>query len=75
MTATQKIGTNSAGLLAGIAAMLGGLFALEVLPIAGVLIVLAAMALLLDSLSGLCTARELDAPNLQERQKENQYGG
>ena len=71
----MAIGTSSAGLLAGIPALLAGLFALEVHPIAGVLIVLAAMALLLFSVSELCPAHELDEPNLQKRQKENQYGG
>jgi hypothetical protein len=56
------------GLLAGIPAMLAGLFALEVHPIAGTLIMLAAMALLLSSLSELCRARGIHGPGLQEKQ-------
>ena len=55
--------------------MLAGLFALEVHPIAGTLITLAAMALLLCSVSGLCQASGVDEPNLRDREKENVYGG
>jgi len=55
--------------------MLGGLFALEVHPIAGTLLTLGAMALLLSSLSEFCQARGLNESNLQDRQKENVYGG
>jgi len=75
MTSTWRAAAYVAGLQAGIAAMLVGLFALEVHPIAGTLIVLAAMALLLAFVSELCQARGLDESNLRERQKENTYGG
>jgi len=74
-TSTGRTAAYLAGLLAGIPAMLAGLFALEVHPIAGTLIVLAAMTLLLASLSELCHARGLVESNLRERQKENMYGG
>jgi len=75
MTATWRAAAYLAGLLAAIPAMLAGLFALEVHPIAGTLITLAAMALLLSSLSELCRVRGLDEANLRERKKENVYGG
>jgi drug/metabolite transporter (DMT)-like permease len=75
MTATWRAVAYVVGLQAGIAAMLAGLFALEVHPIAGTLITLAAMALLLSSLSELCQARGLNEPNLRETKKENVYGG
>ena len=54
MTATRRRTTRLAGLLAGIPAMLAGLFALEVYPLAGTLIILAAMALLLSSAAEFC---------------------
>jgi len=75
MTSTWRAAAYVVGLQAGIASMLAGLFALEVHPIAGTLIVLAAMTLLLASLSELCQARGLVESNLRERQKENMYGG
>jgi len=75
MTSTWTAAAYVAGLLAGIPAMLAGLFALEVHPIAGTLLTLGAMALLLSSLSEFCQARGLNESNLQDRQKENVYGG
>jgi len=75
MTSTWRAAAYLAGLLAGIPAMLAGLFALEVHPMAGTLILLGAMALLLSSLSELCQAPGLDESNLPDRQKENVYGG
>jgi len=75
MTATWRAAAYLAGLLAGIPAMLAGLFALETHPITGTLITLGAMALLLSSLSELCQARGLNESNLRDGQKENVYGG
>ena len=75
MTGTWRAAAYLAGLLAGISAMLSGLFALEVHPIAGTLLTLGAMALLLSSLSELCQASGLKESNLHDRQKENVYGG
>lgn len=75
MTSTWRVAAYVVGLQAGIAAVLAGLFSLEVHPIAGTLIVLAAMTLLLASLSELCQAHGINESNLRERQKENVYGG
>jgi len=75
MTSTWRAAAYLAGLLAGIPAMLAGLFALEAHPMAGTLIMLGAMALLLSSLSELCQARGLNESNLRDGQKENAYGG
>jgi hypothetical protein len=58
--------TSVVGLLAGITTLLAGLFALELYPIAGTLITLAAMARLLSSAAEFCQAQETDQPNLQE---------
>ncbi|MFZ3210587.1 MAG: protein phosphatase 2C domain-containing protein, partial [Terriglobales bacterium] len=51
-----RSGTYFVGLLCGVPALLAGLFALEVHPIAGVLVTLAAMALLLSSATELYRA-------------------
>jgi hypothetical protein len=59
----------------GIPALLAGLFAMESHPLAGILIILASMALLLSSLAELCRATGLDEPNLRGKLKENVYGG
>ncbi len=75
MTATRNAWTYLAGLVAGIPAILAGLLALEVHPIAGTLITLAAMALVLSSLSELCQPIGLEELNLRATQKENVYGG
>jgi hypothetical protein len=56
------------GLLTGIPALLAGLFALEVHPISGTLITLAAMTLLLSAAAELCEAREAHEPTLGARQ-------
>ena len=56
MRPMRRSETYLVGLLSGVPALLAGLFALEVHPIAGVLVTLAAMALLLSSLSELCRA-------------------
>jgi hypothetical protein len=67
MTATRGRTTRLAGLLAGIPAMLAGLFALEVHPIAGTLIILAAMALLLSSAAEFCQEHGIYQTYLQEK--------
>lgn len=56
MRVTGRPGTYLVGLVTGIPVLLAGLFALEVHPIAGTLITLAAMALLLSSAAGFCQA-------------------
>ena len=76
MTATWKVRAYLTGALIGIAAMLVGLFALDVNPFASALILLAAMALLLFALSKLCMQEngfknQICRTNI----KENSYGG
>ena len=56
MRAIPRAETYLGGLLTGVPALLAGLFALEVHPIAGTLITLAAMALQLSSAAGFCQA-------------------
>ena len=68
MTVTRKAGPCLAGLLTGVPALLTGLFALDFHPIVGILITLAAMALLLSSLSELCQAHGNQELNLQGKQ-------
>jgi len=63
------------GLLSGVPALLAGLSALEVHPIAGVLITLAAMALLLSAATELCRAPEIHELILRGNKKENTHGG
>lgn len=75
MTATRNIATHVAGLAAGSVAVLAGLLALEVHPIAGTLIALAGNSLVLSSLSALCQAAGPEETKLDARQKENVYGG
>ena len=75
MTATQRRGIYMGGLLISIPALLGGLFALEVHPLAGTLMALAGMALLLSSLSEFCQAPEVGETSLRKKPKESVYGG
>ena len=63
------------GLLSGVPGLLAGLFALEAHPIAGVLVTLAAMALLLSAATELCRALEIQESTLCGNKKENRYGG
>jgi hypothetical protein len=55
--------------------VLAGLFTLEAHPIAGVLVTLAAMALLLCAATELCRAPEIHEPTLRGNEKENTHGG
>ena len=57
------------GLLSGVPGLLAGLFALEAHPIAGVLVTLAAMALLLSAATALCQAPGIHEPDLRRKQK------
>jgi hypothetical protein len=57
------------GLLTGVPALLAGLFALQIHPIAGTLIALAAMALLLSAAAEFCQARETHEPTLGAKQE------
>jgi len=57
-----------AGFLAGVPAMLAGLFALEVHPIRGTLMILAAMALLLSSAAEFCQEHGIYETYPQEKQ-------
>ena len=67
MTATWRV-QNGAGLLIAIPTLLAGLFALEDHPLAGTLMLLAAMALLLAALSELCGAeREMQRADLEQK--------
>ena len=68
MTATRRRTTCLAGFLAGVPAMLAGLFALEVHPIVGTLMILAAMALLLSSAAEFYEAHRIYEAYLQEKQ-------
>jgi len=65
MRPVRRSGTYFVGLLSGVAALLAGLFVLEAHPIAGVLVSLAAMALLLSSVTVLCQAPGIHEPDLQ----------
>jgi hypothetical protein len=62
MRASERKGTYWGGLLTGIPALLAGLFALQVHPISGALITLAAMALLLSAAAELYQAGEAHEP-------------
>jgi hypothetical protein len=62
--ASERGVTYWVGLLTGAAALLAGLFALEVHPISGTLIVLAAMALLLSAAAEFCRVGETHGPTL-----------
>lgn len=53
------------GLLSGLPVLLAGLFALEAHPIAGVLVSLAAMALLLSAATELCQTPGIHEPDLR----------
>jgi len=75
MRPMRRSETCFAGLLSGVPVLLAGLFALEVHPIAGVLVTLAAMALLLLSATELCQAPEIHEPILRGNKKENTHGG
>jgi len=55
--------------------LLAGLFALETHPIVGVLVTLAAMALLLSAATELCRAPEIHELILRGNKKENTHGG
>ena len=68
MTATRRRTTCLAGFLAGVPAMLAGLFALEVHPIGGTLMILAAMALLLSSAAEFCQEHGIYETYPQEKQ-------
>jgi len=71
----RRLGTYFVGLLSGVPALLAGLFVLEAHPIAGVLVTLAAMALLLSAATELCQASGIYEPTLRRNQKENTHGG
>jgi len=75
MTATRRSGTYWLGLLTGITALLAGLFALEVHPLAGTLITLAAMSLLLSSASECQTPGFRKQTCNQNDKEENTHGG
>jgi hypothetical protein len=66
--ASERGVTYWVGLLTGAAALLAGLFALEVHPISGALITLAAMALLLSAAAECCQAPETHEPTLGAKQ-------
>jgi len=68
MRPVRRSGTHFVGLLSGAPALLAGLFVLEAHPIAGVLVTLAAMALLLSSATELCQAPGIHEPDLQGKQ-------
>jgi hypothetical protein len=68
VTEILRAGSYVAGLMIAIPALLAGLFALEVHPIAGTLMLLAAMALLLSVLSDLChPGRGIQKSDLQQK--------
>ena len=68
MRLMRRSGTGFVGLLSGVPALLAGLFVLEAHPIAGVLVTLAAMALLLSSATELCQAPGIHEPDLRRKQ-------
>ena len=68
MRPVRRSGTHFVGLLSGAPALLAGLFVLEAHPIAGVLVTLAAMALLLSSATELCQAPGIHKSDLQGKQ-------
>ena len=75
MRPMRRLGTYFVGLLSGVPALLAGLFVLEAHPIAGVLVTLAAMALLLSAATELCQAPGIYEPILRGNKKENTHGG
>jgi len=75
MRPVRRSGTHFVGLLSGAPALLAGLFVLEAHPIAGVLVTLAAMALLLLAATELCQAPAIYEPTLRGNKKENTHGG
>jgi len=75
MKPMRRSETCFVGLLGGVPVLLAGLFALEVHPIVGVLVTLAAMALLLSAATELCRAPEIHELILRGNQKENTHGG
>ncbi len=75
MRPMRRLGTYFVGLLSGVPALLAGLFALAVHPIAGVLATLAAMALLLSAATELCQAPGVYELTLRGNKKENSHGG
>jgi hypothetical protein len=68
MRANEIMATYWVGMLTGVPALLAGLFALEVHPISGALITLAAMALLLSAAAECCQAPETHEPTLGAKQ-------
>ncbi|MFZ3212333.1 MAG: hypothetical protein WA188_12545 [Terriglobales bacterium] len=64
----RKSGTCFVGVMSGAPSLLAGLFALEAHPIAGVLVTLAAMALLLSWATELCGASGIQEPDLRRKQ-------
>jgi hypothetical protein len=75
MKPMRRSETCFVGLLGGVPVLLAGLFALEVHPIVGVLVTLAAMALLLSAATELCRAPEIHELILRGNKKENTHGG
>jgi len=68
MRPMRRTGTCVVGLVSGAPALLAGLFALEVHPIASVLVTLAAMALLLSAAAELYQAPGIQEEDLQRKQ-------